>query len=178
MGRHSLYRRHLRIVPGIQGRIVLSTEQVIVIGQITVTGTYGKVYRNAVVIVVFVMRAFYFPHLAGYHSVQSPHGQIKVPKNSRVKREKPRLESSSTKEDIRCVTSPRAMPLGGCHQVIDGGRLHFCGYFPHQTTSKGVWSRFPKGKSVAACCIEIKISVIGVGEQLVENWSLSIQNHA
>mgnify|MGYP001753651035 FL=1 len=37
-------------------------------------------------------------------------GQIKVPKNSRVKREKPRLESSSTKEDIRCVTSPKAMP--------------------------------------------------------------------
>jgi uncharacterized membrane protein len=62
------------LYPEFKVGIVLSTEQVIVIGQITVTGTYGKVYRNAVVIVVFVMRAFYFPHLAGYHSVQSPHG--------------------------------------------------------------------------------------------------------
>lgn len=110
MGRHSLYRRHLRIVPGIQGR------------DCALHGTGNchrpdnghrhlwKVYRNAVVIVVFVMRAFYFPHLAGYHSVQSPHGADQGSQNSRVKREKPRLESSSIKEDIRCVTSPKAMP--------------------------------------------------------------------
>ena len=147
--------------------IALSTEQRIVVCEVSITCRCREAHRTALVIVIFIIFASHSPGIATQDSIQSPdrtdEGAQKFPHETRETRQA--VIKHQIAHTMRHLSDGNTAESSS-HQVVDGRRFYLAGSLPHQTSTEGVWHRFPEIHAMTSCSIEIESAMIWMGKQI------------
>ncbi len=92
---------------------------------------------------------------------------MRVPRNSRMKRGETRqaVIKHQIAHTMRHLSDGNTAKSSS-HQVVDGRRFYLAGSLPHQTSTEGVWHRFPEVHAMTSCSVEIESAMVWMGKQI------------
>ena len=147
--------------------ITLTTEQRIVVCEVSVTCRCKETDRTSLVIVIFIISASHPPGIATQDSIQpldrTDEGSQELSHETRKTRQAViKYQIAHTMRHLSDGNTTKS----SSHQVVDGRRFYLAGSLPHQTSTERVWHRFPEIHAMTSCSIEIESAMVWMGKQI------------